>query len=166
MRLSLSRSGAVAVGLAGVLLGTAVGQAQMTKMGSGNPVAERQRLMKLNGASLKDIGDKLKAGQIEAVAVNAETLAINAEHIVMLFPEGSVGDQSKAKPEIWEKWDVFQAAAKNLGVQAEKLRDAARKKDVDATQAIGKDFAKQTCAACHTPQPDGKIFGPLFRSLL
>jgi cytochrome c556 len=151
----------------GLFTTTIVGLAgAQPQVGSGDVVADRQRLMKLNGASVGDINAKLKAGQIEAIAVNAETIALNARHIPFLFPPGSVSDKSKAQATIWEKWEDFQAAAKNLEMQAEKLRDAARSKDADATEAGAKDFAKQTCGKCHTPQADGKIFGPLFRSLL
>ena len=151
----------------GVITITIVGlAAAQTQIGSGDVVADRQRLMKLNGASVGDINAKLKAGQIEAIAVNAETIALNARHISSLFPPGSITDKSKAKPEIWENWALFQENAKNLEMQAEKLRDTARSKDAAATEAIATNFAKQTCGKCHTPQPDGKIFGPLFRSLL
>ena len=36
-------------------------------------------------------------------------------------------------------------------MQAEKLRDAARSKDLAATEAVAKDFGRQACGACHTP---------------
>lgn len=121
------------------------------KIGTGNVIADRQRLMKLNGASMKDISEKAKAGSIEAIGVNAETLALNAMHITALFPEGSLGEKSAAKPEIWQKWPEFQAAAKNMQGLAEKLRDTARTKDAAATQAMLKDFGKQACGTCHTP---------------
>lgn len=151
----------------GVITITIVGLAgAQTQIGSGDVVADRQRLMKLNGASLGDINAKLKAGQIEAIAVNAETIALNARHIPSLFPPGSLSDKSKAQPGIWEKWADFQANARNLEAQAEKLRDAARSKDAAATEALATDFGKQTCGKCHTPQADGKTFGPLFRSLM
>lgn len=141
---------ALVVGLLGVAaVGVAV--AQMAKVGSGDVVADRQRLMKLNGASWKDVQDKIKAGNIEAVAVNAETLALNAEHIPTLFPQGSTSDKSNAKPEIWQRWDEFQGKAKNLETWSIKLRDAARAKDADQVQAIAKDFGRETCGACHTP---------------
>lgn len=156
---------AIVVGCLAVTALVALVQAQ-SPVSSGDIVADRVRLMKLNGASLGDLVAKAKAGNIEAIAVNAETIAMNARHIPSLFPPGSVTDKSKAKPEIWEKWGQFQENAKHLEMQAEKLRDAARSKDADATQAIVKDFAKQTCGGCHTPQADGTIFGPLFRSLL
>ena len=72
-------------------------------------VAERQRLMKLNGASWQDAQAKFKAGNIEAIAVNAETMAMNAREIPRLFPEGSMTADSKAKPEIWQRWPEFVA---------------------------------------------------------
>ena len=114
-------------------------------------IADRQRLMKLNGASAKDLNDKLKAGNIEAMAVNAETIALGAQHIPSLFPKGSVSDKSNAKPDIWEKWSDFEGAAKTLQTKAEELRDAARAKDQPKVEALMKDFGRTTCGACHTP---------------
>jgi cytochrome c556 len=132
------------------VVGVAVAQ-MMTKIGSGDIVADRQRLMKLNGASWKDAQDKAKAGNIEAIAVNAETMALNAQHIPMLFPEGSLTDKSNAKPEIWQKRSEFESAAKNFETWAVKLRDASAAKDAAATDAIVKEFGRQACGTCHTP---------------
>jgi len=125
--------------------------AAQSAMKSGDPVADRQRLMKLVGANWADIQAKIKASNPDAVAVNAETLAVMATHIPALFPAGSGTDKSNAKPEIWEKWGDFQAAAKNLESMAEKLRDASRAKDGAAVEAMVKDFGPKACGACHTP---------------
>ena len=133
---------------------TVVGCATATKpkiIGSGDIVADRQRLMKLNGASWADVQAKAKAGQIEAIAVNAETMALNSMHIPTLFPEGSLTDKSKAKPEVWQKWAEFEKAAKNFETEAEKLREAAKAKNAELTQAIVKDFGRNACGTCHTP---------------
>ncbi len=54
-----------------LLVGCAATQ-PATRIGSGDIIADRQRLMKLNGASVQDIMAKAKAGSIEAIAVNAE----------------------------------------------------------------------------------------------
>ena len=135
---------------AGLLAGCASGDKKMG-MGSGDIVADRQRIMKLNGASWADAQAKIKAGNFEAVAVNAETMALNAEHIPMLFPKGSLTDKSKAKPEIWEKWNDFTAAAKAMQTESEKLRDAARAKNQAQVEAIAKDFGRNACGSCHTP---------------
>lgn len=143
-------TGIVVSGLAALVV-AGCATAPPAKVGSGDVVADRQRLMKLNGASWADVQAKAKAGNIEGIAVNAETMAINAMHIASLFPSGSLTEKSKAKPEIWQKWAEFEAAAKNFQAQAEKLRDTARTKDAAATQAILRDFGRQTCGACHTP---------------
>jgi cytochrome c556 len=107
--------------------------------------------MKLHGALWKDAQDKAKAGQFEAIAVDAEAMAYVAPQIPELFPEGSLSEKSAAKPEIWQKRSDFEAAAKNFQVQAEKLRDAAQSKDATATQAVMREFGKLACGSCHTP---------------
>ncbi|HYB70787.1 MAG TPA: cytochrome c [Candidatus Bathyarchaeia archaeon] len=149
-RLRLSAS---IIGVGGLALAIAVGCASssMSKSGSGDPVADRQRLMKSVGANWSDIQAKAKAGNIEGIAVNAETLSLYSQRITGLFPEGSLTDKSKAKPEIWQKWPEFQSAAANLGMQADKLRDAARAKNEQLTQDIVKNFGRDACGTCHTP---------------
>jgi len=142
----------------GIVLGTLValavtGCAKGSKMqaGSGDPVADRQRVMKLHGGLWKDIQDKSKAGNIEGIAPSAEALALNAQRIPSLFPEGSLTEKSKAKPEIWQKWPEFQVSAKKLETEAVRLRDASMAKNADETQAIVKDFGRNACGQCHTP---------------
>ena len=114
-------------------------------------MADRQRLMKLNGASWADAQAKGKAGNWEAIAVNAETMALNAAHIPSMFPAGSLTEKSKAKPEIWQKWPEFEAAAKQMQTESEKLRDAARSKNQAAVQAAMATFGRNACGSCHTP---------------
>jgi cytochrome c556 len=138
-------AGAVVLAVAGCASG------QKTMMGSGDPVADRQRLMKNVGANWTDIQNKVKAGNTDAVAVNAEALSLHAQRIPGLFPEGSLTDKSKAKPEVWQKWDEFAAAAKNLENRAMGLRDQAMKKDAAGVTTTVKDFGRLACGACHTP---------------
>jgi len=149
-RLSLTASVMVTASLV-IGIGAGCAGKSMSKMGSGDVVADRQRVMKLQGASWADIQAKAKAGNIEAIAVNAETLAMTAQQIPALFPEGSLTEKSKAKPEVWQKWAEFEAAAKNLETQAAKLRDASRAKNQQLTQDLVKDFGRTACGTCHTP---------------
>lgn len=144
------RTALVVGGLATLLVVGSVAAQTAPKVGSGDIVADRQRLMKLNAASWQDVQAKLKAGNIEAIVVNAETIALNAMHIPALFPQGSLTDKSIAKPDIWQKRTEFESEAKNLQTLAEKLRDAARAKDAAAVEAMAKDFGRQTCGSCHT----------------
>jgi len=152
MKRHLNLRSAIIIGCLATLVVAGLAVAQSApKMGSGDVVADRQRLMKLNGASWADAQAKFKAGNIEAIAVNAETMALNAMHIPILFPQGSLTDKSNAKPEVWQKWTEFESAAKNMQGWAEKLRDAARAKDAAAVDTIVKDFGRQACGSCHTP---------------
>jgi cytochrome c556 len=121
-----------------------------SKVGSGDVIADRQRLMKLQGANFSDIQAKLRAGNIDAVAVNADTISLTASHIPALFPKGSLSEKSRAKPEIWQRRTEFEKAAKGVQATAERLRDAARAKNAEATQAGFRDLG-QACDTCHRP---------------
>src|SRR5262249_43200763 len=125
--------------------------AQKSTIGTGDPVADRQRLMKNVGANWADIQAKVKAGAPETVAVNAEALSLHAQRIPTLFPAGSLTDKSKAKPDIWQKWPEFEAAAKNLENRAATRRDQAAAKDGAAVTATVANFGREACGTCHTP---------------
>jgi cytochrome c556 len=132
--------------------GTMAKSAPAKKMTAEEAIATRQQLMKDQGAAWKNIQDKAKAGQIQALTPDAEKLVATSKEIPSLFPEGSLNpEKSAAKPEIWQKRAEFDAAAKNLETMSMKLRDAARANDTVATQAMVKDFGRQACGACHQP---------------
>jgi cytochrome c556 len=151
MRRSIRGAGLVVLGLAVVVAAGCASEKKMVKSGSGDIVADRQRMMKLHGQIWADIQAKAKANNIEGIEVSAETLAINAQYIPVMFPEGSLTDKSKAKPEVWQKFPEFEAAAAKMGTEAVKLRDAAKAKNAQLTQDIVKDFGRNACGACHTP---------------
>jgi len=120
-------------------------------VGTGDVVFDRQRLMKIQGAQWNEIQAKFKAGNIEGIASNAEVEAVTSMQIPSLFPEGSLSDKSKAKPEIWQRWGEFEASAKNMTIWSERLRDAARAKDEKVVADIMKDYGRVACGSCHTP---------------
>jgi cytochrome c556 len=151
MRRASTGAGLVVLGLAVVVAAGCASEKKMAKSGSGDIVADRQRLMKLHGQIWADIQAKAKANNIEGIEVSAETLAINAQYIPAMFPEGTLTDKSKAKPEVWQKWPEFEAAAKKMETEAVKLRDASKAKNAQLTQDIVKDFGRNACGACHTP---------------
>jgi len=130
---------------------TACTTASPRMVGTGDAVVDRQRLMKVQGAQWTEIQNKFKAGNIEGIAVNAEVLAITSLQIPPLFPEGSLTDKSKAKPEIWQRWGEFEAASKNLAIWSERLRDAAKAKNDKVVGDTMKDFGRVACGSCHTP---------------
>lgn len=118
-------------------------------IGTGDLVADRQRLMKVQGAQMADIQAKVKAGNIQGIASNAEVLAITSMQIPSLFPEGSLSDKSNAKPDIWTRWSEFEASARNMTIWSERLRDAAKNKDQRVVDDVLKDYGRVTCVTCH-----------------
>ena len=150
-RLTVMR-GFLAAGLTAlVLVACATGQTAQTAKTPEQIVEERQQVMKKNGEAWKHVQDQLKAGTIEGIATDAQTMASNGKMIPALFPQGSMTDKSKAKPEVWQKWPEFEAAANNLVAQSEKLRAAAQSNDKAAVETVAKDFGRQACGTCHQP---------------
>jgi cytochrome c556 len=131
----------------GLLAGCASGDKKMS--GSGDVVADRQQLMKTQGAAMQEITAKLRTGNVEGVATNADTLTSTAPQIPALFPAGSTSPKSRAKPEIWQKKAEFDGYAKNLETQAKRVAQLARTKDQAATQAAVTEMGRTTCGACH-----------------
>jgi cytochrome c556 len=122
------------------------------QMSATDAIEKRKALMKEQGAAWKNIQDKTKAGQIQAVVPDAEKLLQTSTQIPTLFPEGSLDpEKSAAKPEIWQKRAEFDAAAKNLETWAMKLKDSAQANNAEQTEAIVKDFGRQACGTCHQP---------------
>src|SRR6185436_14193016 len=103
----------VTVVMAGLGLLTAFATAQAQRKPE-ELVTDRQALMKEHGDLWKNIQESAKANNLPVVATDADKLADNAKKIPSLFPEGSMTEKSKAKPEIWQKWPEFEAAAKKL----------------------------------------------------
>jgi cytochrome c556 len=124
---------------------------QTAKMTPAQNVEARQKLMKEHGDLWKSIQDKTKAGDVAGVAPDADRLAQNAKKIPALFPAGSLEGKTAAKPEIWQKWPEFEAAAKTLEMESVKLRDTAKTADKAATEALVKDFGRKACGTCHQP---------------
>lgn len=141
----------VVLGSLAAVIAVGCATAQTTMMSPGEAVAERQKLMKSNGATWKNVQAATKAGDLAAVAADAEVLSQNAKKIPPLFPPGSMTADSKAKKEIWEKWADFEASAKTMETEAAKLRDTAKSGDKAATEAMVKGFGGKACGSCHQP---------------
>ena len=138
----------------GLALAVAAGCASMgdKKLTAAEAIDTRQQLMKEQGKTWKSIQDNAKAGQIAAIVPEAEKLVSTSKEIPKLFPEGSLNpEKSAAKPEIWQRKDEFNAAAKNLETWSVKLREAAQTGNAEQTQAVVKDFGRQACGTCHQP---------------
>ena len=109
-------------------------------------IEERQKLMKSISAAGKAMRSATDA---TGVAAGADELAgllakINAD----AFPKGS-SDGSRAKPEIWEQWDKFAAAAKDAATLAQSI--AAKARAGENTAELVKGFGRSACGSCHRP---------------
>jgi cytochrome c556 len=118
--------------LAGVLVVSTtvvVGCARVKSMvGMGDPIAERQQLMKNQGATVKAIQDKMKAGQHQAIAPDLEKLVKTAGQIPALFPKDSLDPKTSKATQV--------AAVSQTGT-------------AQATGAAVGDMIKTTCVKCH-----------------
>ena len=130
---------------------TACASTQTSSRTPAQYVEDRQKLMKAHGENWKNTQDSAKAGNWSGVATNADAMANNAKQMSALFPEGSMTEKSKAKPEIWQRKAEFDAAAKKMETESIRLRDTARSGNATATNEILKDFGRTTCGNCHTP---------------
>jgi cytochrome c556 len=141
----------VRAGIVVLAVATVAGCASMRRMNPDDAITARQQLMKEQGALMRSIGDKVKAGQIQAIAPDAEKLEDTAKRITRLFPENSVNaNTSRAKPEIWQKWSEFEGHAKSLQTKSEQLEKTAKTGNAQATQTAVAELGKTTCGACHT----------------
>jgi len=113
-----------------------------------DPIAFRAYLMGNIGDNAKELNDKLKAGKPAAVKVNAQAIALHATRIPELFPQGSTSETSKAKEEIWQKWDEFVKSADTLRSEADQLAFTAADGQAEAVGAQAKKVFG-ACKGCH-----------------
>ncbi|MCK5745133.1 MAG: cytochrome c, partial [Oricola sp.] len=114
--------GAGAIGLASIAAAYAHG-------GATGIVKERMDAMGAMGDIVKSLSAMMRgetAYDANAVRDGAETIRRHAgEALTGLFPEGSGGEPSEARAEIWSNWDEFAAMAAQLETLAEGLGRAA-----------------------------------------
>jgi cytochrome c556 len=118
--------------------------------GATGVVKERMDLMTRQKDDMKIIGEMAKGKTPFDAAKAAEAardIETTAAKIPELFPEGTSGGHSDAKPEIWQKWDEFKGDASALQDKAKALAAA-----LDGNSPDWKtDFKAVTdaCKTCH-----------------
>ncbi|MAS04790.1 MAG: cytochrome C [Ahrensia sp.] len=114
--------GAGAIGLASIVAAYAHG-------GATGIVKERMEAMGTMSDVVKALSAMMRgetAYNADAVRDGAETIRRHAgEALTGLFPEGSGGEPSEAKAEVWSNWDEFSALAAQLETLSEGLGLAA-----------------------------------------
>lgn len=137
-----------ALGVAGV---TALA-ASTVWAGMMSPAAQRQVVMKGNAGHMKALSAvakgeaKADAGTV-VHAMALRELSVTIEH---LFPQGSGGGESRAKPEIWSDWAGFTKAADAFAAATPALVAAAQSGDAGQIGAALGEVGK-TCGGCHKP---------------
>lgn len=114
-------------------------------------VAQRQVAMESNGDAMKLLGVTFK-GEIafdgKAVAAAGYTIANNLIASRGLFPEGSAGEDSRAKPDIWQDMEGFLADLDKSVAAATRVAATAEAGDADAFKTVFADLGR-TCKGCH-----------------
>ena len=110
-------------------------------------IEQRQKLMKSNSESTKVIKAAAESKDYATIETKARVIVGNADRILDLFPKGSTKGKTKAKDDIWDKYDEFSKNPGKLKKTASELADAAKAKDegIDVkVKALG-----DVCNACH-----------------
>ena len=117
-----------------------------------NVIKYRKQVMTANAAHITAIFSVVKGETSYSghIAAHARAIAAGAAMIPDIFPEGSDTGNTAAKPEIWQDWAKFEAAARALDAAAVKLADAAEGGDMAAIGARAGDVGK-ACGGCHEP---------------
>jgi cytochrome c556 len=111
-------------------------------------IALRTYLMENVGDNAKELDKKLKAGNIADAKVNAQAIALHAMRVPDLFPQGSTSATSRAKDEIWQKWDEFVKAAGTMKTEADQLAVTIAGGKADEVGGQAKKMFG-ACKSCH-----------------
>ena len=138
----LSRPAVASLLVAGLVLGASLAVL------AADAFHERQMAMEAVGDAMKPLGAIAKKQvpfDAAAVKASATTIAENLEKAAKLFPAGSGGGESKARPEIWTDAAGFEKAMKDAHAAAVALQSV--KDEAAFGPALG--ALGGTCKSCH-----------------
>lgn len=110
----------------------------------------RHKAMTSLADNMKALARMAKAGEMHRnkAVTHADEIAETARRMLALFPEGSTGHGSRAKPEIWTDWPGFESEAADFERAVETLRAAVQSGEHTRLDAALADVGK-TCSSCH-----------------
>ena len=138
----LSKLAVASLAVAGIVLGASLAVL------AADAFHDRHMAMEALGDAMKPLGAiAKKQAPFDAAVVNASatTIADNLKKAATLFPAGSGGGESKAKPEIWTDAAGFDKAMKDAHAAAVVLQDV--KDEAAFGPALGAVGA--SCKGCH-----------------
>src|SRR5574337_417551 len=109
----------------GALFGCSMLLASSQLFGQAEMSEKRQKLMKSNGEATKAIKAAAEAKEYAAIEAKAKDIMANGDKILDFFPKGSTQGKTKAKSEIWDKWEEFSKNPAKVKKAASELADAA-----------------------------------------
>lgn len=133
-----------------VLLGTALAVGLTSALAQGDPIAERKKLMKAQGAASREPGLMLRGDQpfdLSKVRDSLKTLVDTNKALAPLWPETSkTGGDTEALPAIWEQRGKFDATLAKLGSDSQAALGTITNEATFKTE-----FPKvlANCKACH-----------------
>jgi len=133
-------------------------------------VKKRKAFMEKNYDELKAIKKAVEEKDYTTIQVKAREIMGNMDTLVDYFPKNSITEKSRAKPEIWEKFDEFKKIPVKVKDVADGLAKAAAAKDQARVEtqfkALGSEspFKSGACYECHkdfrtSPPPVKKTEG-------
>lgn len=109
----------------------------------------RRKLMESNNSVAGGtINKAMQARDFTEIQAQVKVILGNMDKILALFPEGSVSEKSRAKPEIWDRWAEFRELPSKVKKAAQDLSDAAKSGDEAEVQAKFKALG-EACKNCH-----------------
>lgn len=101
-----------------------------------------------NDAAVTALVKAVKEKNFTEVELKAKGIMANMDKVLDLFPKGSLSEKSRAKAEIWEKWDEFTKQNEIVKKAAQALADAAKAKDEEGVNTKMKALG-DSCTSCH-----------------
>lgn len=117
-----------------------------------NVIKYRQSVMQAITGHIGAIAGVVK-GEVtynQHIAAHARAMHATSMMLLDIFPEGSGVGETRAKPEIWQNWTKFEAAAKALQTTSGELARIAEGGDMAAIGAQLGEVGK-ACGGCHKP---------------
>ena len=117
---------------------------------------KRIAFMRGNYDALKAIKRAVEEKDYATIELKAKDIMGRMDKVLDYFPKGSIGEKSRAKPEIWDKWDEFSKIPVKVKDVANALVKAAAAKDEAGVQAQfnalgpqGSPYRAGACYECH-----------------
>jgi len=140
------------LGVIAALAMTVAGAGTVVALDNAQSITTRKAVMGSIGAHMASLKEASEAGNAAAAERHANNIARLLSVAAGLFPKGSGTEagMTKAKPEIWTKWDDFGKAGMNSAAAATAAAAAAKTGDKAKMLAAFGEVGK-SCGGCHTP---------------